>query len=139
VAAPVYATAEEYAASPYGKAAADEADLTAALAIASRDVDDLLVTAVYDTDESQKPTDADVAEAMREATIAQASYTIDPGAHLAEGEIPAGYTSVSLGSASMTRSKAAPEVRVGGIAYHPRVWSLLRQGGLTGVEPWPGC
>lgn len=138
MAAPVYATDEEYGESPYGQATAP-ADIAGRLAIASRDIDELLVPAWYDTDENQMPTDEDVAEAMRDATIAQASYTIDPTAHLSEGEVPAGYTSVSLGSASMSRSKAAPEVRINGIAYHPRVYALLRQGGLTGMEPWPGC
>lgn len=138
MAAPVYATDEEYETSPYGQATAP-AGIAGRLAIASRDIDELLVTAYYDVDENEQPTDEDVIEAMREATIAQASYTIDPTAHLSEGEVPAGYTSVSLGSASMTRSKAASEVRINGIAYHPRVYALLRQGGLTGMEPWPGC
>ncbi len=134
MAAPVYATAEEYDASPYGQAVIAPADLAGRLAIASRDVDELLVTAVYDTDENQKPTDTDVAEALRDATIAQASYTANPAAHLSSGEVPAGYTSVSLGSASMSRSQAAPEVRVNGIAYHPRVFAILR--GLMSTEAW---
>lgn len=135
MAAPVYATEAEYEASPYGQAAAP-ADIAARLAIASRDIDELLVAAVYDTDEDQAPTDTDVAEALRDATIAQAHYGIDPAAGLAEGQIPAGYTSVSLGSASMTRAAAVPEVRYGGIAYHPRVWAILRQAGLMNTEPW---
>lgn len=138
MAAPVYATSTEYDASPYGQATTG-ADINDRLAIASRDIDELLVTAYYATDANQQPTDTDVAEAMRDATIAQASYTIDPAAGLSAGEVPAGYVSVSLGSASMSRSKAAPEVRINGIAYHPRVYALLRQGGLTGMEPWPGC
>jgi hypothetical protein len=135
--APVYATPEEYGDSPYGQATAP-GNIADRLAIASRDVDELLVCAYYETDADQKPTDADVAEALREATIAQASYTIDPAAHLSEGEMPAGYSSVSLGSASMSRTKAAPELRVGGIAYHPRIPAILRQAGLTGSEPWAG-
>lgn len=131
--APVYATAEEYDASPYGQATAP-ADITGRLAIASRDIDELLVTAVYDTDEDQQPTDTDVAEALRDATIAQASYSINPAAGLAEGELPAGVSSASIGSASITRSKAAPEIRVNSIAYHPRVFAILR--GLMSTEAW---
>lgn len=135
MAAPVYATSAEYEASPYGQATAP-ADIDGRLAIASRDIDELIVCAYYDTDAEQKPTDADVAEALREATIAQASYGIDPSAGLAEGELPAGVVSASIGSASISRGKAAPEVRVGGIAYNPRVFGLLRAEGLTNVEPY---
>lgn len=135
MAAPVYATSADYTASPYGQAAAP-ANIDDRLAIASRDIDELIVCAYYDTDASQQPTDTDVAEALREATIAQASFGIDPSAGLAEGELPAGVASASIGSASISRSKAAPEVRVGGIAYNPRVFGLLRAEGLTNLEPY---
>ncbi|WP_051393058.1 hypothetical protein [Glycomyces arizonensis] len=135
MAQPVYATAEEYGASPYGRATAPE-DIDDRLAIASRDIDDLIVTAVYDVDDDGQPTDTDTAEALRDATIAQTSYGIDPAAGLAEGELPAGVSSASIGSASITRQKAAPEVRVGGIAYAPRVLQILRRQNLTNREPW---
>lgn len=134
MAQPVYATAAEYNDSPYGQASAG-ADITDRLAIASRDIDALIVSAVYDVDTSDKPTDPDLVDALRDATIAQASYGIDPTAGLAEGEIPAGYTSVSIGSASITRAKAAPEYRFQGTAYGPRVFQILRAVNLYSREP----
>ena len=135
MAAPVYATYADYQASPYGKAEAAEADVVAGLAIASRDIDDLLLTACYDVDEDDMPTDTDVAEAIREATIAQCSYGIDPSADLADGALPAGVASVSAGSIAITIAKPAAEIRVRGVVYSPRAWSLLRGAGLTGREP----
>lgn len=135
MAAPVYATPEDYDASPYGQATAPE-DIAGRLAIASRDIDDLTRSAVYDTDEAGQATDEDVRDALRQATIAQASYGINPSAGLAEGELPAGVSSASIGSASITRQKAAPEVRVGTIAYNPRVLQILRAENLLHREPW---
>jgi hypothetical protein len=134
MAAPVYATPEEYEASPYGAASGSEEVITARLAIASRHVDHLIRAAVYDVDEDQEPTDTEVIEALRDATIAQASYLIDPSAGLAEGQLPAGVSSASIGSASITRSKAAPEVRSGAIAYSPEVLILLAN--LMYQEPY---
>lgn len=132
MAKPVYANSADYDNSPYGKAAVT-ADIEDRLAIASRDIDWLVMTAVYDTDEDGAPTDEDVAETLRDATIAQASWGIDPSAGLAAGDLPAGFTSVSLGSASMTKAKAAPEVVIGGIAYNPRVLMILH---ALSNEPW---
>lgn len=134
MAQPVYATEAEYNASAYGQAEAP-ADIAKRLAIASKHIDRLVMTAYYEVDEDEKPVDADVAEALREATIAQASYTIDPGAGLGEGQLPAGVSSASIGSASLSRSKAAPEFRVGGILYSPEV--LLILGNLANGEPYP--
>lgn len=135
MAAPVYATAVEYGASPYGRAEVSGDELTAALAIASRDIDELLITACYEVDEDEMPTDTAVAEAIRDATIAQASYTVDASADLADGELPAGVSSVSAGSISITVAKPSAAIRVRGVAYSPRAWSLLRGAGLTGREP----
>lgn len=135
MAQPVYATVEDYGTSPYGQATAP-ADLAGRLAIASRDIDDLTRSAVYDTGDDGQATDEDVRDALRQATIAQASYGINPAAGLAEGELPAGVSSASIGSASITRQKAAPEVRVGTIAYNPRVFQILRAENLLHREPW---
>lgn len=134
MAQPVYATDEEYGESPYGQATAP-ADIAARLAIASRHIDRLVMCAYYDTDENQAPTEEDVIEALRDATIAQASYTIDSSAGLGEGQLPAGVSSASIGSASLTRSKAAPEIRLGGILYSPEVFLIL--GNLANGEPYP--
>lgn len=134
MAAPVYATSTEYGDSPYGQATAP-ANIDDRLAIASRHIDRLVMTAYYDVDGNDEPTDADVAEALRDATIAQASYTINPGAGLGEGQLPAGVTSASIGSASLSRTAAAPEVRIGGILYSPEVFLIL--GNLANGEPYP--
>jgi len=134
MAQPVYATSVEYTASAYGQAAAP-ADIAKRLAIASKHIDRLVLTAYYDVDVNDKPTDADVIEALREATIAQASYLIDPSAGLGEGQLPPGVSSASIGSASITRAKPSPEVRIGGIAYNSEVFLIL--GNLANGEPYP--
>lgn len=134
MAQPVYATSVEYAASAYGQATAP-ADIDKRLAIASRHIDRLVLTAYYEVDENDKPTEDEVIEALREATIAQASYLIDASAGLGEGQLPPGVSSASIGSASISRTKAAPEVRVGGIAYSPEVFLIL--GNLANGEPYP--
>lgn len=131
---PVYATAEQYGTSPYGQAAAPTG-IAGRLAIASRHIDRLVMTAYYEVDEDEKPTEDEVIEALREATIAQASYLIDASAGLGEGQLPPGVSSASIGSASISRTKAAPEVRVGGIAYSPEVFLIL--GNLANGEPYP--
>jgi hypothetical protein len=131
MAAPVYATTVEYEASPYGFAEAP-ADLAGRLAIASREIDALLLTAVYDVGVNEQPTVAAEVEAIREATIAQASFDIDPNAGAATtGGIPAGYTAVSAGPISLTKADTGtgPVIR-NGIAYPRTAVMLLRQAGL---------
>jgi hypothetical protein len=134
MAQPVYATSAQYGASPYGKAAAPD-DIEGRLAIASRDIDDLIVSAIYDVDEDDQPLEPDIAAALRDATIAQTSHGIDPAAGLAAGEIPAGYTSVKIGTVALTKGKASPEVVVGGVTYAARVLQILRAQNLTNGEP----
>lgn len=129
MAQPVYATATEYGDSPYGRAAAP-ADIDDRLAIASGEIDRVLAAAIYDTDDDEKPTDPDDIEAIREATIAQASFGIDPTAGLPSGSLPGGVTSASIGSASVTRAAAAPEIVIGGIAYSPSAVGILQTAGL---------
>lgn len=129
MAQPVYATEAEYNASPYGRAAAPS-DIADRLAIASGEIDRLLAAAIYDVDDNEKPTDADQAEAIREATIAQTSHDIDPAAGVPSGALPAGVTSAQIGSASITRATASPEIMIGGIAYSPWAVGILHTAGL---------
>jgi len=131
MAAPVYATVEEYEASPYGLASVP-ADLADRLAIASREVDELLRTAYYDVNALEQPTDPTVVEAIREATIAQASFDIDPTAGVAEtGAIPAGYTTVSAGPVTLTRADTGGgPIVYNGITFNRNAVMLLRQAGL---------
>jgi hypothetical protein len=137
MAAPVYATTAEYEASPYG-VATDPGNLGDRLAIASREIDGLLLTAVYDINGSEQPTRAADVEAIREATIAQASFDIDPNAGAATaGGIPAGYTAVSAGPISLTKADTGTgPVVYNGIAYPRTAVMLLRQSGL--LPGWIG-
>lgn len=68
---PPYATADDFAASDWN-ITPPPANLDRLLATASRMVRRATMTAYYATDTAGSPTDSDVAEAMREATCAQA-------------------------------------------------------------------
>ncbi|GAA1026827.1 hypothetical protein GCM10009557_05900 [Virgisporangium ochraceum] len=122
----VYATTTDYATYLL---AAPPAGARRALAAASREVDRMLLTAIYDVDDDGLPTDADVAEAMKLATCAQAEYAKLTGdANL----VGAGaITQVGLGSLSYTRAKAGVGVD-GNPRWAQAAWDLLQQAGLTG-------
>lgn len=103
-----------------------------ALRAASRDVDELLLTAVYDADEDGLPTDPKVAEALQEATCAQAEYARALGDPVNTGAQQFG--EVAIGSARLVRSMRPPEGM-------PERWShqavqILQQAGLTGHAVW---
>lgn len=96
---------------------------------ASRDVDQALLTTVYDTD------DVDVQDALRVATCEQAAGYIAAG-------LPAGaggsVQSFSIGRLSVQRAAGAqtqtPAQMVGGL--YRQAWQALQQAGLTGQAPW---
>lgn len=95
MARPTYATAEDY---QMWTGVTPPADIDARLARASRRLDRLLVTAVYETGDNGAPSNSDVADAFRDAvcalTQALAKAAANDDGHL---------TSVSAGSVSMTR------------------------------------
>lgn len=62
----IYATVEDFAASPLTSGTVTEQ----ALAAASRVVDELLLTACYDVDDQGMPTDPKVVDALKQATCA---------------------------------------------------------------------
>lgn len=118
----VYATTTDYA---NALRAAPPSGSRLALAKASAAVDDMLLTAVYDTDTVGMPTGAAVIVALRDATCAQAE---DARKYAAEA---AG--SFSIGSVSVTR--AAPAKLRPEEYRSPRALSILQRAGLTG-PPW---
>lgn len=127
----VYATTAEY--DDYAEEAfdGDEVKLGKRLRSASVEVEKLTRRAVYATDEDGYPTDADVADAMSDATCAIVEYweeTDDPtGADAAEGAVKIG--TVSLGTTSSSSDNSSPldklQRRIG-----TRAFDILTNAGL---------
>jgi hypothetical protein len=125
----VYATTADYATH---LRAAPPTGARRALAEASRDVDDMLLTAVYDVDDDGLPTDPAVAAALRDATVIQADYRRglgDPHGRDA-GRIVAG----QIGSVSVTRS-GTPSGQGAPARFASKAWQVLQQAGLVGYGP----
>lgn len=95
MARPVYATTADY---QTWTGTTPPADIASRLSRASRRLDRLLVTAVYDVGDDGAPTDTDVAEAFRDAVCAL-TQSLATAAANDDGHL----TSVSAGSVSMTR------------------------------------
>ncbi|GAA2327529.1 hypothetical protein [Dactylosporangium salmoneum] len=76
-----------------------------ALIAASRRVDEMLLTAVYDVNADSMPTDAEVTMALRDATCLQAEYGRFIGTAAAAGA--PGVTSASIGSVNVSRQQPA--------------------------------
>jgi hypothetical protein len=124
---PVYADEEDYESSPYGATPAP-ADIVNRLTVASADVDELLLTAVYEVDGSDMPTDADVAEALKQAAIAQAKFTIDRDDADGTGQVA---TEVAIGSARIkygSSSGSGDGTEAG--RFSPRARTILHLAGL---------
>lgn len=120
----IYANTADYA---KHLRAAPPANSRTALARASTAVDDMLLCAVYDTDDAGMPTLPAVIAALREATCVQA-----------EDAREAKRTSVaqfSIGSVSVTR-RSAPQPAPEEGYRSPRAWRVLQRAGLTGTAPW---
>ncbi|QPZ39703.1 hypothetical protein [Paramicrobacterium chengjingii] len=117
----------------------EKKQLEAMLRRASIVIDGRLRLAVYNTDEDGYPTDADVSEALKDATCAQADWfenTDDlTGAESQQGVVKIG--SVSLGGSGATGSasstKSAADSRIS-----PEAVEILRNAGLIGsaVNHW---
>lgn len=125
----VYATTADYAT---WLRSAPPSSSRRALAAASRAVDELLLTAVYDVDTAGLPTDADVIVALRDATCAQAEYAKASGDTNLVGA--AMYHSMQIGSVNLTRGYTAAGSSAPG-RYSPVAWSILHRAGLTNGEP----
>ncbi len=119
----VYATTTDYA---NHLRAAPPSGSRLSLAKASAAVDDMLLTAVYDVDDDGMPTDADVIEALRDATCIQAED--------ARAAKAARASSFSIGSVSVTRS--APTTDPEETYRSPRALARLQRAGLTNQPLW---
>jgi hypothetical protein len=125
---PVYATQADYESSPYGATPAP-GDITNRLTVASDDIDDLALSAVYDVDSAGMPTATAVIEAFKQATIAQAKHTIDR-----ESQTARTATDVSIGSASVKYGSAVAVQPLGRFA--PSALTLLRNAGVLPSGPY---
>lgn len=137
--APVYATPQEYADWLHPETApgteTPPAGAERALRAASGRIDELLISAYYDTDAAGLPTDADVAEALRDATCAQADYQAGIGDKNSTGTAGQ-WGSVKLGSASMARGSTAGGVTKTPSKYSSEAYGILQRAGLIPSEPW---
>lgn len=110
----VFATTAEY--DSFAEEPFDGTDIVLGkrLRSASIEVEKLTRRAVYETDDEGYPTDADVADAMSEATCAIVEYwesTDDPdGAESIAGAVKIG--SVSLGTTSSAQTSKSPYERL---------------------------
>lgn len=125
----VYATTADYA---WWLRAAPPTGARRALAAASREVDGMLLCAVYDVDADGYPTDPDHIVALRDATCAQADYAAGQGDPYGVGSDR--ITSVSLGSLSYSRA-APPAGQTAAPRWSQTALDILSAAGLTGHEP----
>lgn len=132
MAQPVYATEAEYA-DWLGTAA--PAGSERALRAASARIDEMLVSAVYDTDEDGKPTAAADIEALMEATCAQADYQRGIGDPYSTGA-PQQWASVKIGSASLSRGQSAGGGTSAAPRYSSEAFGILQRAGLIPNEAW---
>lgn len=129
----VYATTADYArwlqaAPPVGAARS--------LRVASERVDELLRTAVYQTDAEGLPVDQEQRDALRWATCAQADYQRAIGDPYGRGALGT-LTSVSIGSVSIGRGVTASGTTAPP-RYSDQAVSYLATAGLLGHGPWVG-
>lgn len=95
---------------------------------ASAQVDEMLLTAVYDRDADDKPTAPNVADALRNATCAQALHVDEYGDEVAirDGAGPMSLGPLSLGGRQSTGSSSQVAVPV----WAPKAVAFLRAEGL---------
>lgn len=106
------------------------------LLTASRMVDQMLLTAIYDTDDDGMPTDDDMIAAMKLATVLQVEFAAGAGDSKMVGAPAA--SNFSLGKLAVTRNQSAGG-GLGGVGprgeWSPRAWDALQAAGLTGHAP----
>lgn len=122
----VYATKEQLEVYLEGEPVPDGA--ARLLRSASRDVDDMLLTAVYAVDAAGMPTDPDVAEALREATCLQAMHRDERGDEI---DMMGSGESVRLGTLAFggvggSGSQGSQPIPV----WNPEAFRVLRLAGL---------
>jgi len=136
----IFATVSDLNAAPWSLTALSAADAARMLAFASRLVSHATMSAIYDADTDGMPTDADLKEALQEATCSQvatwSALTVDPAAGAADGGTTV--ASKSFGGASIqysvyastaqARAKAATS-----LSQDARL--ILTEAGLTAAGP----
>jgi len=126
----VYATPEQLAEQTGQPAPADAERL---LRRASEDVDDVLRTAIYDTDAAGMPTDPGVIEALAAATVAQAEYVLAQGGD--DTGAAGQWDSVSIGPVSMSGRRDGPTAP-DAVDIGPRALRTLTRAGLLPGVIW---
>lgn len=103
------------------------------LARASEDVDDALLSALYDTDSAGMPTVPATVQALADAVCAQVEYQLATGD---DGTGAAGrWDSVSIGPVSLSGRKDGPTA-AGDVDLAPRAHRALRRAGLLPGVIW---
>ncbi|WP_406188382.1 hypothetical protein [[Kitasatospora] papulosa] len=126
----IYATPEQLTAWT-GQPAPPDADRL--LARASEDVDDALLSAVYDTDALGVPTDPEIVAALANATCAQVEYQQATGD---DGTGAAGrWDAVSIGPVSLSGRQSGPQ-SAGDVDLAPRAHRALKRAGLLPGVIW---
>lgn len=131
MAQPVYATVDDLAAD-LGDQQQPPANAERMLRDASRDVDDLIVSAIYSTGPDEMPLDDEIREALRDATLALVRWwlaTGDDGSGTSQILTSASIAGVSLGFGNA--GKDQPSMK-----YGPRVPGILARAGLMGRGPY---
>ena len=100
---------------------------------ASARIDEILIGAVYDVAVHGMPTDADVIDTLKRATVAQALFMLQGGDETGQ---TAGLQSQTIGRTAWTRKATTGRV---GTAYAPDAVTILRTAGLlpTTARRWP--
>ena len=94
---------------------------------ASLDVDDMLLTAIYNVDVDDMPTDPKVIEALRDATCAQAQHRDEFGT---DADMIADSAAVSLGPLSFGVGRGSGQGAQSTPVYSPAALRVLRVAGL---------
>lgn len=132
MARPSYATPANYVDSDYYDQdeglPEDERRIVKLLARASRHIESLTITAVYETDEDGAPVDLDISEAFRDAVCAQVAYWEETGDASGVGAIG----STSIGSLSLGSAPSAGQTHADrqGVRYAPEAVEILSAAGL---------
>lgn len=103
MARPQYAVPSDWDGSDFTEGEAP-ADVEKLLNRASIHVDGMVINAVYETDDDGYPTDLDVLETLRDATLAQAAYWLETGdtSGAMAGNQSMGIGSVNIGGIKST-------------------------------------
>jgi hypothetical protein len=129
----VYATrADLVGYAPPSVTVPDEPEATRVLTRASEDVDDALLTAVYDVDTAGMPTGAAVVEALKLATCAQAVHMLRTGTDDGDDGLTA-YDSVSIGSITLSGRRDTNTTAGSTSDLDDEAARHLRRAGLGGV------